>query len=171
MAAAIRVLARRIPTLEELHLPVELGRLVHVAHGLILVCGPTGCGKSTTLAALLGVINATDVRHVITIEDPIEYEHRNRRSVFEHVEIGRDAATFPGGPAHRPPQIPDVILVGEMRDLETMSTAVTAAETGHLILSTLHIGTVNVLSTGSWTCFRLASRTRSASSWRCHCRP
>ena len=141
LAAAIRALARRIPSLEELGLPSELGQLVQVPNGLVLVCGPTGCGKSTTLAALLGIINATDVRHVMTIEDPIEYEHRNRRSIFEQVEVGRDAPTF--GTALRAAlrRDPDVILVGEMRDLETMAAAVTAAETGHLILSTLHIGT------------------------------
>jgi twitching motility protein PilT len=141
LAAAIRALARRVPTLEELNLPPELARLVEVPHGLILVCGPTGCGKSTTLAALLGVINRSQVRHVITIEDPVEYEHRNRRSIFEQVEIGRDAPTFGGALRAALRRDPDVILVGEMRDLETMSTAVTAAETGHLILSTLHVGT------------------------------
>jgi len=141
LAAAIRALPQRIPTLEELRLPADLADLVSTDQGLVLVCGPTGCGKSTTLAALLDVINRNRARHVITIEDPIEYEHANRRSVFEQVEIGRDAPSF--GLALRAAlrRDPDVLLVGEMRDRETISTVVTAAETGHLILSTLHTGT------------------------------
>jgi twitching motility protein PilT len=105
---------------------------------LVLVCGPTGSGKSTTLAALVGELNRNESRHIITIEDPIEYEHRNVHSVIEQIEIGRDAPSFAAALRASLREDPDVILVGEMRDLETVATALTAAETGHLILSTLH---------------------------------
>jgi twitching motility protein PilT len=108
----------------------------------VLVCGPTGSGKTTTLAALVGEINRNDARHIITIEDPVEYEHRNAKSVIEQVEVGRDTASFAAALRAALRQDPDVILVGEMRDLETVSTALTAAETGHLILSTLHTSDV-----------------------------
>ncbi len=104
----------------------------------MLVCGPTGSGKSTTLAALVGEINRTRTSHIITIEDPVEYEHRSHKSVVEHIEVGRDARSFPEALRASLRQDPDVILVGEMRDLETVATALTAAETGHLVLSTLH---------------------------------
>jgi twitching motility protein PilT len=138
LAAAIRALPSTIPTLPELNLPATLAELVKPTRGLVLVCGPTGAGKSTTLAALVGEINRNESRHVITIEDPIEYEHRNQHSVIEQIEIGRDAPSFASALRSALRQAPDVILVGEMRDLETVSTALTAAETGHLILSTLH---------------------------------
>lgn len=137
-AAAIRALPSEIPTLASLNLPPILGDLVKPSRGLLLVCGPTGSGKSSTLAALVGEINRTRTSHVITIEDPIEYEHRSIRSVIEHVEVGRDARTFHEALRASLRQDPDVILVGEMRDLETVATALTAAETGHLVLSTLH---------------------------------
>ncbi len=140
LAAAIRALPRRIPALDELGLPASLGDLAATANGLVLVCGPTGSGKSTTLAAILDRLNHTDFRHVITIEDPVEYEHSNNRSVFEQVEIGSDAPEFSQALRSALRRDPDVILVGEMRDLETISTALTAAETGHLVLSTLHTG-------------------------------
>ncbi|HUP48950.1 MAG TPA: PilT/PilU family type 4a pilus ATPase [Thermoanaerobaculia bacterium] len=142
LAAAIRALPNEIPTLARLNLPGSLAELVKPARGLVLVCGPTGAGKSTTLAALVGLINQNEARHIITIEDPIEYEHRNARSVIEQVEVGRDAPSFASALRSALRQDPDVILVGEMRDLETVSTAVTAAETGHLILSTLHTSDV-----------------------------
>jgi len=138
LAAAIRALPSTVPTLAELNLPTTLAELVKPTRGLVLVCGPTGAGKSTTLAALVGEINRNESRHVITIEDPIEYEHKNQHSVIEQIEIGRDAPTFASALRSALRQAPDVILVGEMRDLETVSTALTAAETGHLILSTLH---------------------------------
>jgi twitching motility protein PilT len=138
LAAAIRSLPQRIPSLEELNLPARLAELVQPSNGLVLVCGPTGSGKSTTLAALLDHLNHTQFRHVITIEEPVEYRHGNRRSVFEQVEVGSDAPTFAAALRSALRRDPDVILVGEMRDLETMATAITAAETGHLILSTLH---------------------------------
>ncbi len=138
LAAAIRALPRRIPSLEELALPPILGDLGTSANGLVLVCGPTGSGKSTTLAAILDRLNHNEFRHIITIEDPVEYEHRNKRSVFEQVEVGSDAPEFALALRASLRRDPDVILVGEMRDLETISTALTAAETGHLVLSTLH---------------------------------
>ena len=140
LAAAIRALPRRIPSLEELGLPLALGDLANTTNGLVLVCGPTGSGKSTTLAAILDRLNQTDFRHVITIEDPVEYEHHNHRSVFETVEVGSDAPEFSLALRAALRRDPDVILVGEMRDLETISTVLTAAETGHLVLSTLHTG-------------------------------
>ncbi len=138
MAAAIRALPTEIPTLQQLRLPPSLAELVKPTRGLVLVCGPTGSGKSSTLAALVGELNRTDARHIITIEDPIEYEHRNGTSIIEQIEVGRDTPSFAGALRAALRQDPDVILVGEMRDLETVSTALTAAETGHLILSTLH---------------------------------
>ena len=137
-AAAVRALPSEIPTLASLNLPAILGDLVKPSRGLILVCGPTGSGKSSTLAALVGEINRSRASHVITIEDPIEYEHRSVRSIIEHVEVGRDTRTFHEALRASLRQDPDVILVGEMRDLETVATALTAAETGHLVLSTLH---------------------------------
>jgi twitching motility protein PilT len=137
-AAAVRALPSEIPTLASLNLPPVLTELVKPSRGLILVCGPTGSGKSSTLAALVGEINRTRTSHIITIEDPIEYEHRAVRSVIEHVEVGRDARSFHEALRASLRQDPDVILVGEMRDLETVATALTAAETGHLVLSTLH---------------------------------
>jgi len=137
-AAAIRALPTTIPTIAELNLPAVMSELVKPRRGLVLICGPTGAGKSTTLAALVGELNRTDSRHILTIEDPIEYEHRNGQSVIEQVEIGRDAPSFASALRAALRQDPDVILVGEMRDLETVATALTAAETGHLILSTLH---------------------------------
>jgi twitching motility protein PilT len=138
MAAAVRALPDDVPSLAQLRLPPMLAEVVKPRRGLVLVCGPTGSGKSTTLAALLGELNRTEARHIITIEDPIEYEHRNGTSIFEQVEVGRDSPSFAGALRSALRQDPDVILVGEMRDLETVATALTAAETGHLILSTLH---------------------------------
>jgi len=138
LAASVRALPTTIPTLAQLELPASLAELMKPTRGLVLLCGPTGSGKTTTLAALVGEINRTSARHVITIEDPIEYEHRNASSIIEQIEVGRDAPTFASSLRAALRQDPDVILVGEMRDLETVSTALTAAETGHLILATLH---------------------------------
>jgi twitching motility protein PilT len=111
---------------------------VRTSRGLVLVCGPTGAGKSSTLAALVGELNRTRSCHILTIEDPVEYEHRPGKAVIEHIEVGRDARSFPEALRAALRQDPDVLLVGEMRDLETVATALTAAETGHLVLSTLH---------------------------------
>ena len=141
LAAAVRVLPTRIPTLAQLQLPASLTELTRPSRGLVLVCGPTGCGKSTTMAALIDEINRRDARHVITIEDPLEYDHANRRSLVEQIEIGKDAPSYAAALRSALRQDPDVILVGEIRDAETMSMALTAAETGHLILSTLHTTT------------------------------
>jgi len=138
LAAAIRALPTTIPTLSELNLPATLAELIKPTRGLVLVCGPAGSGKTTTLAALVGELNRNESRHIITIEDPIEYEHRNGHSVIEQVEIGRDAPSFAAALRASLREDTDVIMVGEMRDLETVATALTAAETGHLILSTLH---------------------------------
>jgi len=142
LAAAIRALPLAVPTIAELNLPPILGELVKPTRGLVLICGPTGAGKTTTLAAMIGAVNRAESRHIITIEDPIEYEHRNAQSVIEQVEVGRDAPSFASALRAALRQDPDVVLVGEMRDLETVSTALTAAETGHLILSTLHTSDV-----------------------------
>jgi twitching motility protein PilT len=138
LAAAVRALPREIPTLARLNLPESLAELVRPRRGLVLVCGPTGAGKSTTLAALVGEINRGQSAHVITIEDPVEYEHPAASSVVEQIEIGRDARSFAEALRAALRQDPDVILVGEMRDLETVRIALTAAETGHLVLATLH---------------------------------
>jgi twitching motility protein PilT len=141
-AAAIRALPNDVPNIAQLNLPASLADLVKPTRGLVLVCGPTGSGKTTTLAAFVGEINRNDARHIITIEDPIEYEHGNVKSVIEQVEVGRDAPSFAAALRAALRQDPDVILVGEMRDLETVAIALTAAETGHLILSTLHTSDV-----------------------------
>lgn len=145
LAAAIRLLNDAVPTLEELSLPPILGRLALLSRGLILVTGPTGSGKSTTLAAMLRYINENRAVHILTIEDPIEYVHRNRRALIHQREVGEDASSFAGALRSALREDPDVILVGEMRDYETISAALTAAETGHLVLSTLH--TIGAAST------------------------
>jgi len=142
IAAAVRALPQRIPSLAELGLPSRLAGLVQPGNGLVLVCGPTGSGKSTTLAAMLDHLNRNLFRHVVTIEEPVEFRHHNLQSVFEQVEIGSDSPSFSGALRAALRRDPDVILVGEMRDLETIATTITAAETGHLILSTLHTSDV-----------------------------
>jgi len=146
-AAAIRVLPSRVPALRELNLPLSVESLAHLPRGLVLIGGPAGAGKSTTLAALVDNINRREARHIVIIEDPIEYEHQHARSIIEQVEIGTDAPDFPTALRAALRQAPDVIVVGEMRDTETMRIAVAAAETGHLVLSTLH--TTDVASTVS----------------------
>ena len=141
-AAALRVLPKRIPPLSELGLPEMLYDLTKSTRGLVLVTGPTGSGKTTTLAALVDRMNRTEKRHIVTIEDPVEYEHAHAQSLVEQVEVGVDAPSFAAALVSALRQDPDVILVGEMRDLETTRTAVTAAETGHLVLTTLHTNDV-----------------------------
>ncbi len=138
VAGSIRLLPEKVPTLESLHLPATLRRFAEARQGLVLITGPTGCGKSSTLAALIDLINTNRHDHVVTIEDPIEFVHGNRQSVIEQIEIGQDAPDFAGSLRSILRQNPDVILVGEMRDPETIATVLTAAETGHLVLSTLH---------------------------------
>jgi twitching motility protein PilT len=144
-AAAIRALPARVPSLRELHLPSSVENLARLPRGLVLLGGAAGSGKSTTMAALINEINHREARHIVIIEDPIEYEHHHIRSVIEQVEIGTDAPDFPTALRAALRQAPDVIVVGEMRDPETMRIAVAAAETGHLVFSTLH--TVDVAST------------------------
>jgi twitching motility protein PilT len=137
-AAAVRALPARVPRLASLNLPPSVEILTQLPRGLVLVGGPTGSGKSTTLAAIVDEINRRARRHIITIEDPIEYEHAHQSSVVEQVEIGVDAPDFPTALRAALRQAPDVIVVGEMRDPETMRIALAAGETGHLVFSTVH---------------------------------
>ncbi len=138
LAAAIRLLPAQIPTLETLHLPASLGVLAERRQGLVLLTGATGCGKSSTMAALIDRINGARRDHIVTIEDPVEYQHANRKSLVEQIELGSDILSFAQAVRAVLRQDPDVILVGEMRDSETMAAALTAAETGHLVLTSLH---------------------------------
>jgi twitching motility protein PilT len=137
-AAAVRVLPPRVPLLSELGLPPEVEALSSLTRGLVLVGGATGAGKTTTLAALVDEINRRDSRHIITVEDPIEYEHAHGTCVVEQVEIGADAPDFPAALRAAVRQAPDVLVVGEMRDHESMRIALSAAETGHLVFSSVH---------------------------------
>lgn len=144
-AIAIRLIPIDVPELEDLGLPPVVDELAMRETGLILVTGITGSGKSTTLAGMLNLVNQKKSGTIITLEDPIEYLHRHRRCIINQREIGSDTDSFANGLRAALRQDPDVILVGEMRDLETISTAITAAETGHLVLATLHSG--NAVST------------------------
>ena len=138
MGAVFRVIPLKIPTLEELQLPRVCKFLSERPRGMVLVTGPTGSGKSTTLAAMIDHINATRPVHIITLEDPIEFMHKNKKAYVNQREVGEDTHSFTSALKRVLRQDPDVILVGEMRDLETISAALTAAETGHLVLATLH---------------------------------
>jgi len=138
LAAVFRVIPRRIPTMDELLLPPAVKRLTRLGNGLVLVTGPTGSGKSTTLAAMVGEINRTMRRHIITIEDPIEFIHEPVASVITQREVGAHAESFAGALRSALRESPDVVMVGEMRDLETVTLALSAAETGVLVLGTLH---------------------------------
>lgn len=135
---ALRTIPKRMMSLEEIGLPPAVSELLHLPRGLVLVTGPTGSGKTTSLASMLDVINATTPEHIMTIEDPIEYFHVHKKGIVNQREVGVDVPNFAEGLRRALRQDPDVILVGEMRDLETMETAITAAETGHLVFSTLH---------------------------------
>lgn len=137
-AIALRIIPFKIPTMEELGLPSVVEDLARLPRGLILVTGPTGSGKSTTLASMINLINKERSCHILTLEDPIEYLHKHNKSMVNQREIGTDSHSFANALRAALRQDPDVILVGEMRDLETISIALTAAETGHLVLSTLH---------------------------------
>jgi twitching motility protein PilT len=141
-AASIRALPLRPPRFADLNLPKNVLGLTRIPYGLVLVGGPTGSGKSTTLAAFVDEINRRDSKHIITIEDPIEFEHPQHRSLVEQVEIGVDAPDFKTALRSALRQAPDVIVLGEMRDPETMQIALAAGETGHLVFSTLHTGDV-----------------------------
>src|SRR5881227_2859440 len=138
LAAAFRLIPDELKTLEELGLPASLHQLAEKPRGIVLVTGPTGSGKSTTLAALIDEINRNRSEHILTVEDPIEFLHRHKRCIVNQREIGPDATSFAEALKAALREDPDVILVGEMRDLETISTALTAAETGHLVFATLH---------------------------------
>ncbi len=135
---ALRIIPLEVPNLKDLGLPKVVEDLARLPRGLILVTGPTGSGKSTTLAAMINQINNERRCHILTLEDPIEYLHKHNRSIVNQREIGTDSRSFANSLRAALRQDPDVILVGEMRDLETISIALTAAETGHLVLSTLH---------------------------------
>lgn len=137
-AAVLRAIPWQIQTLEQLGIPDVVGTLADLPRGLVLVTGPTGSGKSTTLAAIIDRANRTRSDHIITIEDPIEYQHRHQQCIVNQREVGEDTTTFAEALKRALRQDPDIILVGEMRDLETISTALTAAETGHLVFGTLH---------------------------------
>jgi twitching motility protein PilT len=138
VSAAFRVIPGKAESLEKLGMPAAVREMASLPRGIVLVTGPTGSGKSTTLAALIDEINSTREDHILTIEDPIEFLHSHKRCLVNQRELGSDATSFSEGLRAALRQDPDVILVGEMRDLETISTALTAAETGHLVLATLH---------------------------------
>ena len=145
IALSMRTIKEDVPLLEELNLPEVISRLTYLPRGLVLVTGDTGSGKSTTLASMIQAMNDRYRKHIITLEDPIEYKLTSRKCLIEQREHGFDMASFASGLKHALRQDPDIILVGEMRDLETTALAISAAETGHLVLSTLH--TVNASQT------------------------
>ena len=147
MAAAFRIIPIDVPSLDDLGAPQVYKKLIKREKGLILVTGPTGSGKSTTLAAMLNEINLTENKHIVTVEDPVEFIHRNKKCVFSHRGVGEDTKSFSIALKYAMRQDPDIILIGEMRDKETIEAALTAAETGHLVFGTLHTssapGTIN----------------------------
>ncbi|MDR2905681.1 MAG: type IV pilus twitching motility protein PilT [Helicobacteraceae bacterium] len=138
MAAAFRTIPEKIPTMDELNLPVMLKDVLKRHKGLILVTGPTGSGKTTTLAALMNELNSTESGHILTIEDPVEFTHPHQKCIVSHRTVGVDTHSFANALKRSMRQDPDFVMVGEMRDVETIRTALTAAETGHLVLGTLH---------------------------------
>ena len=138
LAAAFRIIPTHIPSLDDLNAPNIFKEIVKREKGLILVTGPTGSGKSTTLAAMLNEINVHERKHIITVEDPVEFAHSNKKALFSHRNVGSDTFSFARALKAALREDPDIILVGEMRDRETISTAITAAETGHLVFGTLH---------------------------------
>lgn len=142
---ALRTIKENVPPLEELNLPEVISRLTYLPRGLVLVTGDTGSGKSTTLAAMIQAMNERYRKHIITLEDPVEYAFKSNKCLIEQRELGMDMPSFASGLKHALRQDPDIILVGEMRDLDTSALAISAAETGHLVLSTLH--TVNASQT------------------------
>lgn len=165
-----RVIPVNIPTIEELYLPDIIKHFTTYNNGLVLVTGPTGSGKSTTLAAMLDYLNQSTQKHIISLEDPIEFIHRNKKSVFTQRQLGVDTDTFVNGLKYALRQDPDVILIGEMRDRETISSALKAAETGHLVFSTLHttdaVQTINRIINAFEPFEREAVRVQIASTLR-----
>ncbi len=147
VAAAFRIIPSHIPSIDDLGLPEIFKTIIQREKGLILVTGPTGSGKSTTLAAMLNEINENEHKHIITIEDPVEFIHENKKALFSHRELGLDTKNYANALKYALREDPDVILIGEMRDQETIQAALTAAETGHLVFGTLHTnsapGTIN----------------------------
>lgn len=141
IAAVFRIIPENVPTFEELELPAIIKRLLMLPHGLVLVTGPTGSGKSTTLAVMVDQINSLRANHIITIEDPIEFIHKSKKCAINQIQVGRDTPDFASALRSSLRQDPDVIMLGELRDLETIRLALTAAETGHLVLATLHAST------------------------------
>ncbi len=138
IGAAFRLIPTEIKQLKELGVPESVGGFSQLPRGLVLVTGPTGSGKSTTLAAMIDLVNSTRADHIVTVEDPIEFMHRHKKSIVNQREVGHDTHSFGAALKHVLRQDPDVILIGELRDLETISVALTAAETGHLVFATLH---------------------------------
>ena len=136
--AVLRVISAKIPTPEELDLPAAITQLADLPRGLVLITGPTGSGKSTTLACLINLINQKRREHILTVEDPIEFVHENKNCVIRQREVGQQTQSFAAALKHALRQDPDVVLIGEMRDLETIGAAITVAETGHLVFGTLH---------------------------------
>lgn len=138
MGGAFRIIPTELKGLKELGVPESVGNFSQLARGLVLVAGPTGSGKSTTLSALIDLVNSTRADHIVTVEDPIEFLHKHKKSIVNQREVGADTHSFAAALKHVLRQDPDVILIGELRDLETISVALTAAETGHLVFATLH---------------------------------
>ncbi len=164
----LRVIPTQIKSISDLNLPMVLEKISQEMRGLVLVTGTTGSGKSTSLAAMIDYINIHRIEHIVTIEDPIEYLHRDKKSIINQREVGSDTNDFSKALRSALRQDPDVILVGEMRDLETIETALLAAETGHLVLSTLHTLDAPETINRIISMFPPTTRSRSASSWpRC----
>src|SRR3989441_12590271 len=167
----MRVIASKIPTVAELNLPASLAEIASLKNGIVLVTGPTGSGKSSTLAALIDLINETRAEHILTIEDPIEFLHLHKKGTLHQRELHSDTPTFAAALRSALRQAPKVILVGEMRDAETIEIALTAAETGHLVFSTLHTidaaKTVDRIVGAFEPGDQAAVRTRLAATFRC----
>jgi twitching motility protein PilT len=148
LAAALRLIPNEIRTVEDLGLPQVVNKFTEYPRGLVLVTGPTGSGKSTTLAAMVDKINREHARHIITVEDPIEYTHKSKRSLVVQREVHYDTFSFSAALRSALREDPDVVLIGEMRDLETIAAAITIAETGHLVLATLHTNSASQSGAG-----------------------
>lgn len=166
LSLALRLIASHCPPLEALHLPAISQTLLQLQEGLVLVVGATGSGKSTTLAALIAAMNQQQRRHILTLEDPIEFLHSSAQSLIQQREMGQHFTRFGDGLRAALREDPDVILLGELRDAETIQLALTAAETGHLVLATLHTRGALRRWSGWWMCFRAAKRIWCAASWQ-----